>query len=144
MTGSNAPTHRRLLNIDRATLRGGELEASYASGPWQLGAAITVVSGQDQNGVELEQPAQRPPDPERRLGGPAPPCGWVRAGRWPPGEKVCGTHCAGYGVHDVFATRTPQSGVAQGTDSSLGVDNLTDRAYVPATWLTGPAPGRSA
>ncbi len=67
----------------------------------------------------------------------------MRAGRWPRGKKVCGTHCAGYGVHDVFATRTPQSGVARGTDISPGVDILTDRTDVPATWLTGPAPGRT-
>lgn len=46
-------------------------------------------------------------------------------------------------MHDIFATWTPQSGVPRGTDISLGVDNLTDRAYVPATWLTGPAPGRT-
>ncbi|TJZ82800.1 TonB-dependent receptor [Paracoccus hibiscisoli] len=42
------------VNIDRAYLCGEELEASYASGNWQLGAAIAMVSGQDQDSADLD------------------------------------------------------------------------------------------
>lgn len=131
------------VNIDRAYLRGGEVEASYATGAWQLGAALAVVEGQDQDGGDLDSlPNNRltlnaswQAAPSLRLGARS----TLAAGR----DKADGTRRAGYGVQDVFATWSPQSGVAQGTDISLGIDNLTDRSYVPATWLTGPAPGRN-
>lgn len=43
------------MNIGHASLRRGELEVGYASGPWQLGAAMVVIAGQD-HGVDLNSP----------------------------------------------------------------------------------------
>ena len=131
------------INIDRAYLRGGELEASYRSGGWQLGAAVSVVDGKDQDGEVLDTlPNDRvvlsaawQASPAWRLGARS----TLADGRDKPG----GTHRSGYGVHDIFATWTPRTGPAHGIEVNLGIDNVTDRDYVPATWLTGPAPGRN-
>lgn len=131
------------VNIDRAYLRGGEIEASYASGDWSLGAAIAVVEGEDQDGADLNSL------PNNRLTMNA---SWQVGASWRVGarstfaagrDKPDGTRRAGYGVQDIFATWSPQTGVAQGIDVTVGIDNVTDRSYVPATWLTGPAPGRN-
>lgn len=131
------------VNIDRASLRGGEIEASYAVGAWTLGAAVAVVEGEDQDGGDLNSlPNNRlvmdvawQATPALRLGARS----TLAAGR----DKPDGSRRAGYGVQDVFATVSPRSGPAKGTDISLGIDNLFDRDHVPATWLTGPAPGRN-
>lgn len=131
------------VNIDRAYLRGGEIEASYGLGGWTLGAAVAVVEGEDQDGADLISL------PNNRLTLNA---AWQVAPDWRVGarstfaagrDKPNGTRRGGYGVQDVFATWSPQSGVARGLDVSIGIDNVTNRAYVPATWLTGPAPGRN-
>lgn len=143
-TNGQAPTPA-YVNLDRATLRGGELEASWRGGPWTLGAALSVVNGAF---VDDHVPdAVSLPNDRAVLsvmhddGGP-----WrfgatttLAAGR----ERTDGTHRGGYGVHDVFAEWTPDSGALAGTTLHVGVDNLTNRDYVPATWLTGPAPGRN-
>jgi hemoglobin/transferrin/lactoferrin receptor protein len=131
------------INIDRAYLRGGELEASYRNGDWQLGAAVSVVDGKDQDGEVLDTlPNDRvvlsaawQASPAWRLGARS----TLADGRDKPG----GAHRSGYGVHDIFATWTPRTGPAHGIEVNLGIDNVTDRDYVPATWLTGPAPGRN-
>lgn len=72
------------VNIDRAYLCGEELEASCASGNWQLGAPIAMVSGQDQDSADLDslRNDRLTLNATWRAG---PPCGWVRAARWPPG-----------------------------------------------------------
>ena len=141
-TGAPAPTPS-YVNIDRAYLRGGEIEASYSVAAWELGAAISVVEGTDQDGADLDTL------PNNRISLSAI---WQASDAWRIGlrstladgrDKPDGTHRAGYGVHDVFATWTPQDGQWAGVAVHLGVDNLTDRDYTPATWLSGPAPGRS-
>ncbi|MDO5631588.1 MAG: TonB-dependent receptor [Paracoccus sp. (in: a-proteobacteria)] len=130
-------------NIDRAYLRGGEVEAVWSNTAWQLGAAVSVVNGHDQDGNTLDtlpnnrlalSATWRPSD-EWRLGLRS----TLAAGR----DKPDGTRRAGYGVHDVFAVWSPQSGVAQGTEFGLAIDNILNREYVPATYQTGPAPGRN-
>lgn len=130
-------------NIDRAYLRGGELEASYLTGAWELGAAFSVVNGVDQDGADLDSL------PNNRV---TLSVNWRANDDWKLGlrstladgrDKPSGAHRGGYGVHDVFATWTPQDGAAKGIEVHMGVDNLTDRDYTPATWVSGPAPGRN-
>ncbi|MDN3712568.1 TonB-dependent receptor [Paracoccus cavernae] len=58
-------------------------------------------------------------------------------------DKLNGSRRGGYGTHDIFATYAPQEGFAKGIEVHFGVDNVTNREYVPATWVTGPAPGRN-
>ncbi|MDO5527895.1 MAG: TonB-dependent receptor [Paracoccus sp. (in: a-proteobacteria)] len=130
-------------NIDRAYLRGGETEAAYSTTNWQLGAAVSVVNGTDQDGNDLDtlpnnrlalSATYRPSD-EWRFGVRS----TLAAGR----DKPDGTRRAGYGVHDAFAVWSPQSGAMEGIEFGLAIDNITERSYVPATWQTGPAPGRN-
>lgn len=130
-------------NIERAYLRGGELEGSYAIAGWELGAGVSVVQGEDQDGADLDTlPNNRvtlsavwQANDAWRIGARS----TLAAGR----DKPDGTRRAGYGVHDLFATWTGQTGMAEGLEVHLGVDNVFDRDYTPATWLTGPAPGRN-
>lgn len=141
-TNAPAPTPA-YVNVDRAYLHGGEIEASYANRGWQLGMALSVVEGKDQDDADLDTlpnnrltlQASYEVTPAIRLG--------ARSSFAEGRDKPDGTRRAGYGVQDIFATWSPQSGVAEGIDISLGIDNVTDRTYVPATWLTGPAPGRN-
>lgn len=128
-------------NLDRATLKGGEIEASYLAGDWQLGAAVSVVDGTDQDGKVLDSL------PNDRIVLSA---AWQATDAWKFGarstlaqgrDKANGTHRGGYGIHDLFAVWTPAA--APGVEVNIGVDNLFNRDYTPATWLTGPAPGRN-
>ncbi|MDO5643196.1 MAG: TonB-dependent receptor, partial [Paracoccus sp. (in: a-proteobacteria)] len=131
------------INIDRAYLRGGEIEAAWSGGRWQLGAAVSVVNGTDQDGNVLDTL------PNNRL---ALSASYAHSDAWRVGlrstlaagrDKPGGTRRAGFGVHDVFAVWTPQSGPAQGVEFGLAVDNVFNRDYIPATYQTGPAPGRN-
>jgi hemoglobin/transferrin/lactoferrin receptor protein len=141
-TNAPAPTPA-YVNVDRAYLRGGELEANYLTGVWQFSAAVSVVEGEDQDGVDLDTlPNNRialtgvwQARPDWSLGARA----ILADGR----DKPSGEHRGGFGVYDIFAIWTPQGGVLDGLEVNMGVDNLTNREYVPATYLTGPAPGRS-
>ena len=131
------------INIDRAYLHGGEFEMSYLMGAWEVNAGLTVTEGKDQDGQVLDSLQNNrvtlavnwQANDAWRLG--------VRSTLADGREKPNGTHRGGYGVHDIYATWKPQSGMAQGIEVHMGIDNLTDRVYVPATWLTGPAPGRN-
>ncbi|MDO5705928.1 MAG: TonB-dependent receptor [Paracoccus sp. (in: a-proteobacteria)] len=141
-TNAPAPTPA-YVNLDRAYLRGGEIEASYLTGALELGAAVSFVDGEDQDGTVLDSlPNDRAvlsaawqATDEWRLGARS----TLAAGR----TKADGDRRAGYGVHDIFATWTPQSGPARGMALHLGVDNVTNRDYTPATYQTGPAAGRN-
>lgn len=141
---TNAPAPMpAYVNVDRAYLRGGELEASYSRAAWEFGAAISVVQGEDQDGADLDTL------PNNRLTLSAT---WQANDAWRVGlrstlaagrDKPDADRRAGYGVHDIFATWTPQDGPLDGLEVHMGVDNVADRDYTPATWLTGPAPGRN-
>ncbi|MDO5603970.1 MAG: TonB-dependent receptor [Paracoccus sp. (in: a-proteobacteria)] len=130
-------------NLDRAYLRGGELEASWRGGPLFLSAAVSVVEGEDGEGTALDTlPNDRvvlrsvwEAAPEWKLGLTS----TLAKGR----DKPDGTRRGGYGVHDIFAEWSPAHGMAEGLTLHLGVDNVTNREYTPATWVTGPAPGRN-
>lgn len=141
-TNAPAPTPA-YVNIDRAYLRGGEIAASYSIAAWELGAAVSVVNGEDQDGADLDTL------PNNRLTLSAI---WQASDAWRIGlrstlaagrDKPEGDRRAGYGVHDIFATWKAQGGQFEGVEVHVGVDNVTDRDYTPATWLTGPAPGRN-
>ncbi|WBU65119.1 TonB-dependent receptor domain-containing protein [Paracoccus aerodenitrificans] len=130
-------------NVERAYLRGGELEASYVRGDWQFGAAVSVVDGEDQDGTVLDTL------PNDRVVLSA---NWQVAADWKIGArsllakgrgKPDGSHRSGFGVHDIYAIWTPSAGALQGVEVNLGVDNLTNRDYTPATYQTGPADGRN-
>lgn len=130
-------------NVDRAYLRGGELEASYLTGNWQFGAAFSVVNGKDQDGEDLDTL------PNNRVVLSA---SWQATDAWKLGarsllaagrDKPDGSRRSGFGVHDIYAIWTPQQGALQGISVNMGVDNVTDRDYTPATYQTGPAPGRN-
>ncbi|MFD1881190.1 TonB-dependent receptor domain-containing protein [Paracoccus pacificus] len=143
-TDGVAPTPA-YVNLDRATLRGGELEASWRSDAWTLAAAVSVVNGAFDDddmpdGISL-------PNDRAVLSAV-----WDGGGAWRAGitstlaagrDKQDGTYRGGYGVHDIFAEWTPQDGAMAGTTVHLGIDNVTNRDYTPATWMTGPAPGRN-
>lgn len=141
-TNGMAPTPA-YINIDRAYLKGFELEASYATGGLLLGAAVSVVEGEDQDGELLDSL------PNDRLTLSA---AWQANDAWRIGarstlaagrDKPDGSRRTGFGVHDIFATWTPQQAALEGIALHMGVDNVTNRDYTPATWLTGPAPGRN-
>lgn len=147
-TNMPAPTPS-YTNIDRAYLRGGELEASYMTGDWEFGAALSVVNGRDQDGEILDTL------PNNRVVLSA---AWQASEEWKIGirsiladgrEKPVsslnreGTDRAGFGVHDIYAIWTPQQGALKGMEVNMGIDNVTNREYVPATYVTGPAPGRN-
>lgn len=141
-TNGRAPTPA-YDNIERAYLHGGEIEASYANGGWQLGAAISVVEGEDQDGTTLDtlQNNRAVLSASYRVGD-----NWKIGARSTMAngrDKANGTHRSGYGVHDVYATWTATTGPAAGLEVNFGVDNVTNRDYTPATWLTGPAAGRN-
>ncbi|MFV0293379.1 MAG: TonB-dependent receptor domain-containing protein [Paracoccus sp. (in: a-proteobacteria)] len=130
-------------NIDRAYLRGGELEASYRTGNWQFGTAVSVVDGEDQDGEILDTL------PNDRIVLSA---SWQASSDWKLGlrsmfadgrDKPDGSHRAGFAVHDLYAIWSPRQGSLDGTQVLLGIDNVTDQDYTPATYLTGPAPGRN-
>ncbi|WBU52203.1 TonB-dependent receptor [Paracoccus sp. SCSIO 75233] len=130
-------------NIDRAYLTGGELEASYLRGDWQFGAAVSVVDGEDQDGVVLNTL------PNDRVVLSA---SWQASESWKIGarsvlaqgrDKPDGSRRVGYGVHDIYAIWEPQGGALDGLQVNMGIDNVTDRDYTPATYQTGPAPGRN-
>ncbi|MBU3028908.1 TonB-dependent receptor domain-containing protein [Paracoccus marinaquae] len=141
-TNMPAPTPS-YVNIDRAYLRGGELEASYLSGDWLLNAGVSVVDGEDQDGEVLDTlpnntlllSAVWQATPDWQLGAR----GTLAQGR----DKPDDSHRGGYGVYDIFAIWTPQQGALDGLEVNMGIDNLTNREYVPATYVTGPAPGRN-
>lgn len=131
------------VNIDRAYLHGGELEANYLRGNWQFGAAVSVVEGVDQDDVVLDTL------PNDRV---ALSASWQASDSWKIGarsilakgrDKPDGSHRAGFGVHDIYAIWEPQGGTLEGITVNMGVDNVTDRDYTPATYQTGPAPGRN-
>lgn len=130
-------------NIERAYLKGGELEATYSVASWELGAAVSVVNGEDQDGTDLSTL------PNNRLTLSAI---WQANDAWRLGlrstlaagrDKPAEDRRTGYGVHDIFATWKPQDGQLAGIEVHMGIDNVTDRDYTPATWLSGPAPGRN-
>lgn len=130
-------------NIDRAYLRGGELEASYLTGDWQFGAAVSVVDGKDQDGEVLDTL------PNDRVVLSA---AWQASDAWKLGlrsmladgrDKPDGAHRGGFGSHDIYAIWSPRQGALEGVEVNMGIDNLTNRGYVPATYVTGPAPGRN-
>lgn len=102
-----------------------------------------MVNGEDQDGADLDTL------PNNRLTLSAT---WQANDAWRVGlrstlaagrDKPDGDRRSGYGVHDIFASWTPQGGQLDGIEVHMGVDNVTDRDYTPATWLTGPAPGRN-
>lgn len=147
-TGEPAPTPS-YRNIDKAYLRGGELETNYRSGAWDFGAAVSVVNGKDQDGEVLNTL------PNNRVVLSA---AWQASDDWKLGlrstlasgrEKPVtstnptGAGRAGYGVHDIYAIWTPQDGALKGVEVNMGIDNVTNRDYTPATYLTGPAAGRN-
>lgn len=140
---SAPPTVPGYINIDRAYLRGGELEASYRSGAFDFGAAVSVVNGYDQDGDKLTSL------PNNRVVLSA---SWRVNDDWKLGlrstladgrDKPDGGHRGGYGLHDIYAMWTPQSGPAAGIQVHAGIDNLTDRDYQPATWTDVRGPGRN-
>lgn len=141
-TNGRAPTPA-YVNIDRAYLHGGEIEASYASAGWQLGAAVSVVEGEDQDGTTLDTlqnnrvvlSASYQINDSWKIGARS----TLADGR----DKPNGSHRSGYGVHDIHASWTAASGPAEGLEVNFGIDNVTNRDYTPATWLTGPAAGRN-
>ncbi|MFH5774261.1 TonB-dependent receptor domain-containing protein [Paracoccus sp. NGMCC 1.201697] len=141
-TNALAPTPS-YVNVDRAYLKGGELEANYIISAFEFGAGVSVVDGEDQDGVVLDTlPNDRVTLSATYTASDAWRVGLrstLAAGR----DKPDGSRRAGYGVHDMFATWAPQAGMAEGLEVHMGVDNFTDRDYTPATWLTGPAPGRN-
>lgn len=131
------------VNVARATLKGGELEASYANGPFSLTSGLSFVSGRNGQGDLLDSL----PNNRLVIGG-----GWQANDSWKIGafstiaagrDKPDGERRAGYAIHDLYALWTPQAGRLEGIEMRLGVNNVTNKTYVPATWSTGPAPGRN-
>lgn len=144
ITRTNAPTPTpAYVNIPNATLRGAELEASYRRDTLMLTAAVSVIDGDaDEGTTSLTLPNDRivlgahyQVTPAWKVGGFA----TFAKGRTGFNDVYRG----GYGVHDVYATWTPQQGLAEGLEVRVGIDNLTNKTYVPATYSTGPAVGRN-
>lgn len=135
--------NRAYVNIPDATLKGGELEASYRQNALMLTAGVSYVDGRADDGTtSLTLPNNRVTlgasyevSPALRLGG----FSTFAKGRTGFNDIRRG----GYAVHDIYAIWTPQQGAAEGLEVRFGVDNLTNKTYVPATYSTGPATGRN-
>lgn len=144
ITRTNAPFPvPAYVNVAEVTLHGGEIEASYANGALSLNAGLSVVDGEDGDGEVVDSL------PNDRIGIGA---SWQAGPAWKVGgfstfaagrDKADGTHRGGYAVHDLFAIWSPQQGSLAGVEMRFGIDNAFDKTYVPATWTTGPAPGRN-
>lgn len=144
ITRTNAPFPTpAYINIDEVTLKGGEIEASYATGRLGLTAGVSIVDGEDGDGNIVDSL----PNDRVVIG-----ASWQASDAWKFGgfstfaagrDKADGSRRAGYAVHDLYAIWTPQQGALNGVEMRFGVDNVTDKTYVPATWTTGPAPGRN-
>ncbi|MBV0892696.1 TonB-dependent receptor [Paracoccus sp. Z118] len=144
ITRTNAPVPTpAYVNVAEVTLKGGEIEASYANGPLSLTAGLSMVDGEDGDGGVVDSL------PNDRIGIGA---AWQASPAWKVGgvstfaagrEKADGTERGGFAVHDLFALWTPQQGALEGVQMRFGIDNTFDKTYVPATWTTGPAPGRN-
>lgn len=144
ITRTNAPFPvPAYVNVAEVTLKGGEIEASYAQGPLSLTTGLSVVDGQDGDGGVVDSlPNDRLVIGAAWQAGPAWKIGGFStfaAGR----DKADGGHRGGYAVHDLYALWTPQDGALDGVGVRVGIDNALNRTYVPATWTTGPAPGRN-
>ncbi len=144
ITRTNAPAPTpAYVNVEEVDLKGGEIEANYASGRLGLTAALSLVEGKDGDGNIVDSLPNN-----RIVIGPS----WQATPEWKFGafstfaagrDKSDGSRRGGYAVHDAYAIWTPQQGVLDGIEMRFGVENLTDKTYAPATWTTGPAPGRN-
>lgn len=148
-TNAPAPTPS-YENIAKAKLWGGEIEAAWQRDRLELGAALSIVEGEDGDGQDLNTL------PNNRLVLAA---GWQVNDAWKIGARTTlaagrdkvpseifptGGRRAGYAVHDIFAQWTPTSGPAAGVEVHVGIDNVTNHAYTPAAWESaGPAAGRN-
>ncbi|PIB24256.1 hypothetical protein BFP76_03270 [Amylibacter kogurei] len=129
-------------NIDRAIIKGAEIEGRYVVGKFAASMGVTLIDGQGPNGSKLNSIANNSImlglsyqfTPEFKMG-------------------INSTFAAdrtqdrgefdGYNVHNVYATYSPDRGVLKGTEIHLGIDNIADTTYQPATYLSQAAKGRN-
>lgn len=127
-----APGVPYFSNINEATIWGGEIEAAYDAERWFAHAAYSKVKSRNEvTGLTLtDTPAEnlaltlgaKFPDRGLRVG-------WQMQAFDDITTASATTSGSGYAVHDLFATWTPQSGVLEGIDVNLSVENVFDRTY---------------
>ncbi|RYH04471.1 TonB-dependent receptor [Salipiger sp. IMCC34102] len=116
--------------VGEATIEGIEIEAGYQSETLFARAAYTYTDGEDEEtGDRLQSiPAEslvltagtRLPDHGLELG-------WQ--GTFVDDISYAASDFSGYGVHDVYAEWSPQSGPLEGFGLRAGVENVFDREY---------------
>ncbi|MDR5652177.1 TonB-dependent receptor domain-containing protein [Ruixingdingia sedimenti] len=133
---ARAPGVPYFSNINRARIWGGEIEAAYEADRWFGRLAYSKVKSRNKTpgaafGTTLaDTPAEnlaltlgmKLPDQGLRFG-------WRVQAFDDITTASATTTGAGHAVHDLFASWQPQSGVLQGLQIDLGVENLFDREY---------------
>jgi len=131
--------------IAAAELSGVEIEAAYSMAAgfyvdlntnWQSGDIVDPVGGGFWGGI----PADELRVTFGRKWGEELDLSWEVVANAAMTRST--TPSVGYTVHNLRATYTPESGILEGAELRLGIENLTDKAYTPHL-ATRAAPGRT-
>ena len=120
------------VNINDATIQGLEFEGRYATDRFYTALGVSVIDGEDGDGVPL---SSIPGDElSLELGGTFPQRDLSLGLRSTFTQSVTQgmTEFDGYNLHNVFASWKPDEGPLAGTELQLGVDNIFDTEYQPA------------
>lgn len=137
----NAAT-AQFQNIDFAKIKGLEIEGRYASGRFSASAGITLIDGEGPGGAKLDTIANN----SLKLG-----LGYQFTSDLKMGinsvfaadRTQARGEFSGYNVHNIYATYRPSQGVLEGVEVRFGIDNVFDKTYQPATYLSTAAKGRN-
>lgn len=133
--------------IDKVDTSGFEIEASYslASG-FYADANATIAEGEEYRAGTPQRWRNLPADNVRlTLGkrfGEALDVSWELVAAKPGFDSTGDTELAGYGVQNLRATYRPQSGVLNGTEIRVGIENAFDKQY-QSSLSSRAAPGRN-
>jgi hemoglobin/transferrin/lactoferrin receptor protein len=139
---SDGPGFPGFGNIDSALIKGMEIEGSYATGKLGLSLGLSYLDGTGPNGEKLNTISnnmlnlglgyQMTPDLK---------VGWN--GVFAADRSQERGEFDSYNVHNIYAAYAPSNGVMKGAEVRLGVDNLFNTTYQPATYLSQSAKGRN-
>lgn len=129
-------------NIDSAIIKGIEAEGRYVAGRFSASAGLSVLDGEGPDGAKLDTIANNTLTlgfgyqlmPELKIG--------INSVFAADRSQSRGEY-DGYTVHNIYATYIPDHGALEGLEVRLGVDNIANATYQPATYLSQSAKGRN-
>ena len=134
---------RGFYNQEKARIKGIEVEGGYNIGKLSTSIGLTLISGEDENGNTLDTLANN----SAKLGFSYQATSDFRFGAtsiFAESRRQSNNSVrAGYGVHNIYASYSPSKGALKGTELRVGIDNVLDKQYRPATYLSQPAEGRN-